>query len=181
MEIERFRSYLLLLARMKLDRKLRGKLDPSDIIQQTMLEAHQAIESFRGDNTAAMAAWLRQILARNLATAVRDWTRGKRDLRNERSLSAELDDSAARLEGWLAADQSSPSQRVQRHERALRLAEALGRLPDNQRDAVVMRHLQGESLAAIAAQLGCTSAAAAGLLQRGLKNLRSSLAEWNEP
>ena len=175
MELERFRSYLLLLARMKLDRKLRSKLDPSDVVQQTLLEAHQALESFRGNDTAAPAAWLRQILARNLANAVRDLTRAKRDVRKERSLQADLDASASQLEAWLATEQSSPSQKMERHERALQLAEALAQLPENQREAVMLRHFQDMALAQIAEQLDCTSAAAAGLLQRGLKNLRKAL------
>ena len=177
MELERFRSYLVLLARLKLDRKLRGKLDASDVVQQTLLEAHQALESFRGNDLPAQAAWLRQILARNLANAVRDLTRAKRDVRKERSLQADLDNSASQLEGWLAAEQSSPSQKMERHERALQLAEALAQLPDAQRDAIVLRHFQGLSLAEIAEQLDCTTAAVTGLLQRGLKNLRKSLAD----
>jgi RNA polymerase sigma-70 factor (ECF subfamily) len=180
LEMERFRSYLLLLARMKLDRKVRGKVDASDVVQQTLLEAHQAMESFRGGDTAAQAAWLRQILARNLANAVRDLTRAKRDVRKERALKADLDASASQFEGWLAAEQSSPSQKMERQERALQLAEALALLPESQRDAVVLRHFQELSLAEIAEQLDCTSAAVAGLLQRGLKNLRKSLSEWNE-
>lgn len=180
MEIERFRSYLLLLARMKLDRKLRGKLDPSDVVQQTLLEAHQAIESFRGDDTAAQAAWLRQILARNLANAVRDLTRARRDVRRERALQTDLDDSASQLEGWLVSEQSSPSQQMEQHERALQVAEALAQLPENQREAVVLRHFQGMSVAQIAEQLDSTAAAAAGLLQRGLKNLRNALEDGAE-
>jgi RNA polymerase sigma-70 factor (ECF subfamily) len=180
LEIERFRSYLLLLARMKLDRKLRGKLDASDVVQQTLLEAHRALESFRGDDTDAQAAWLRKILARNLANAVRDLTRAKRDVRKERALQTDLDASASQLEGWLAAEQSSPSQKMERHERALQLAEALAELPDAQRDAVLLRHFQELSLAEIAEQLDCTTAAVTGLLRRGLKNLRKSLSEWNE-
>ena len=178
MDIERFRSYLLLLAQMKLDRKLRGKLDASDVVQQTLLEAHQALESFRGDASAAQAAWLRQILARNLANAVRDLTRAKRDVRRERALQTDLDASASQLEGWMASEQSSPSQKMERHERALQLAEALAQLPDSQRDAILLRHFQELSLAEIAEQLDCTTAAVTGLLQRGLKNLRKSLAEW---
>jgi RNA polymerase sigma-70 factor, ECF subfamily len=181
LDLERFRSYLVLLARLKLDRKLRGKLDASDVVQQTLLEAHQALESFRGGDTTAQAAWLRRILARNLANAVRDLTRAKRDVRKERTLQADLDASASQLEGWLAVEQSSPSQKMERQERAFRLAEALGLLPESQRDAVVLRHLQGLSLADIAGQLECTTAAVTGLLQRGLKNLRKSLADWNEP
>jgi RNA polymerase sigma-70 factor, ECF subfamily len=180
LDLERFRSYLVLLARLKLDRKLRGKLDASDVVQQTLLEAHQGLESFRGDDVPAQAAWLRQILARNLANAVRDLTRAKRDVRKERSLQADLDTSASRLEGWLAAEQSSPSQKMERHERALQLAEALAQLPEAQRDAVVLRHFQSLSLAEIAAQLDCTTAAVTGLLQRGLKNLRKSMAEGSE-
>jgi RNA polymerase sigma-70 factor, ECF subfamily len=180
LDLERFRSYLLLLARVRLDRKLQAKLDASDVVQQTLLEAHQAIESCRADDVAAQAAWLRQILARNLANAVRDLTRTKRDVRKERSLNADLGASADQLDGWMAAEQSSPSQKMERHERALRLAEALAQLPDTQRDAVVLRHFQGLSLAEIAEELDCTTAAVTGLLQRGLKNLRNSLAERNE-
>lgn len=180
MDIERFRSYLLLLARMKLDRKLRSKLDASDVVQQTLLEAHEALESFRGNDTAAQAAWLRQILARNLANAVRDLTRAKRDVRKELALKTDLDASASQLDAWLASEQSSPSQRVERQEQALHLAQALAQLPDSQRDAVVLRHFQGMALAEIAEQLDCTPAAVTGLLQRGLKNLRKSLARWNE-
>src|SRR5436190_18019676 len=101
LDLDRFRSYLLLLARARLDRKIQGKLDASDIVQQTMLEAHQALESFRGENVAAQAAWLRQILARNLANVVRDFTREKRDVTRERSFHADLDQSASHLEGWL--------------------------------------------------------------------------------
>jgi RNA polymerase sigma-70 factor (ECF subfamily) len=181
LDLERFRSYLVLLARLKLDAKLRGKLDASDVVQQTLLEAHEALASFRGDNLTAQAAWLRQILARNLANAVRDLTRGKRDVRRERSLQAALDNSASQLEGWLAAEQSSPSQKLERHERALQLADALAQLPEAQREAVVLRHFQGLPLAEIAEQLHSTPAAVTGLLQRGLKNLRKSLADWGEP
>jgi RNA polymerase sigma-70 factor (ECF subfamily) len=181
LDLDRFRSYLLLLARTRLDRQLQGKLDASDIVQQTLLEAHQALESFRGDNVAAQAAWLRQILARNLANAVRDWTRDKRDVRRERDLQAGLDESASRLEGWLAAEQSSPSQQAQRHERALLLAQALADLPEQQREAVLLRHFQGCSLAEIAETLDTTTAAVTGLLHRGLKNLRRALQELGEP
>lgn len=177
MDLEHFRSYLLLLARMRLDRKLQGKLDASDVVQQTMLEAHQALQSFRGENLATQAAWLRQILARNLANAVRDLGRAKRDVKRERSLHTALDESASQLECWLAADQSSPSQRAEKHERALLLAQALANLPQNQREAVVLRHFQGLPLNEIAEQLGCTSAAVTGLLQRGLRNLRKLLGE----
>src|SRR5215469_2906430 len=170
--LERFRPYLLMLARARLDPRLKAKLDASDVVQQTLLEAHQGLAQFRGQTSGEQAAWLRQALARNLANAVRDLRRDKRDVARERSLEAALDESSARLEGWLAAEQSSPSQRAERHERALRLAEALAALPEGQREAVVLRHWHGWPLADIARQLGCTTAAVTGLLHRGLKNLR---------
>jgi RNA polymerase sigma-70 factor (ECF subfamily) len=175
--LERFRPYLLLLARARLDPRLQAKLDASDLVQQTLLEAHQGLAQFRGQSSGEMAAWLRQALARNLANAVRDLRRAKRDVARERSLEAALDESSARLEGWLAAEQSSPSQRAERHERAVLLAEALEALPEAQRQAVVLRHWHGWSLAEIAGQLGCTTAAVTGLLYRGLKHLRKRLQE----
>jgi len=168
---EQFRSYLLLLARMRLDPRLRGKLDASDIVQQTLLEAHQGQDQFRGQSVAEQAAWLRQILARNLANVLRDLGRAKRDI------DRELHASSAQLEDFLIADQSSPSQNVERQERAIRLAVALEELPVSQREAVVLRHFHGSSLVEIAEQLGTTTAAVTGLLHRGLKNLRERLRE----
>ena len=176
--LEKFRNYLRLLARLHLDRRLQGKMDESDLVQLTLLKAYEALGDFRGQTDAEQAAWLRQILARNLANAVRDLGRAKRDVGRERSLQAALDESAAQLEGWLATEQSSPSQQAQRHERAVRLAEALAALPDNQREAVVLRHFHGCSLADIGRQLSCSTAAVTGLLHRGLKNLRKQLHEF---
>jgi RNA polymerase sigma-70 factor (ECF subfamily) len=175
--LERYRNYLLLLARFRLDPRLRGKVDASDVVQQTLLEAHQDLPRVRGRTSGEQAAWLRQILARNLANLVRDFGRDRRDVNRERSLQAALDESASGLEGWLAAAQSSPSQRAERHERAVRLAEALATLPETQREALLLRHWHGLSLVEIGAQLSCTTAAVTGLLHRGLKNLRKLLHE----
>jgi RNA polymerase sigma-70 factor (ECF subfamily) len=173
--VERFRSYLLLLARARLDARLRGKLDASDVVQRTLLEAHHGRGAFRGRTAGEQAAWLRQILARNLANTTRDHRRDKRDVARERSLEAALDESASALGAWLAADQPSPSEQVERHERALLLTDALAELPESQREAVVLRHWEGLPLADIAERLHCTTAAVTGLLQRGLKNLRKNL------
>jgi RNA polymerase sigma-70 factor, ECF subfamily len=121
-DLERFRAYLRLLARLQLDPRLRRTLDPSDMVQQTLVRAVQGLDGFRGHGDAAVAAWLRQILANQLANAARDLGRAKRDLGRERSREAALEQSSARLERWLAAEQSSPSQRAERNEQLLRLA-----------------------------------------------------------
>jgi RNA polymerase sigma-70 factor (ECF subfamily) len=179
-KLEGFRAYLRLLARLQLDPRLRGKLDPSDMVQQTMVRALQALNRFRGSDDAALAAWLRQILAHQLANAVRDLGRAKRDVGRERSLEAALDASSARLEAWLAADQSSPSQRAQRNEQLLRLAEALDALPESQREAVTLQQLHGWTLEEVGRQLNRSPAAVAGLIKRGLKQLRMLMQDTRE-
>jgi len=178
--LEHFRSYLHLLARLQLGTRYQKKLDASDVVQQTLLKAHQALEQFRGREPAELAAWLRQILARTLADLARDLSRAKRDIDLERSLEAAVEGSSARLEAWVA-DESSPSQNAMRHEQSLRLAEALATLPEPQREALVLKHCEGWSLAAIAEHLGRTPPAVASLLRRGLKQLRELLREENEP
>ena len=125
--LERFRDYLRLLTRVQLGRAWGGWLDPSDLVQQTLLEAYQKRDQFRGSTDQAQGAWLRAILARNVADAIRSQGRQKRDIARERSLEAELEASSARLGAWLAADQSTPSEQAVRHEQAVLLANALAR------------------------------------------------------
>src|SRR6516165_3886194 len=116
-DLERFREYLRLLARVQMDPRLQGKLDPSDIVQQTLLEAFQKRDQFRGATDAERAAWLRRILAHNLADALRAFGRDKRDLDRERSLEESLRASSLRLERWLATGDASPSEQSERQER----------------------------------------------------------------
>jgi RNA polymerase sigma-70 factor (ECF subfamily) len=175
--LERFRSYLLLLARVQLQGRAPARLDASDVVQQTLLEAHRQREAFRGTTDAERAAWLRQILAHNLADAARAQHRDRRDVSRERSLEAELAQSSQRLADWLAADQSSPSVRAARDEDALRLAAALAELPQAQRDALILQHWHGLTLAQIGERLGRSPVAVAGLLKRGLHRLRELLAD----
>ncbi|MGI9328644.1 MAG: sigma-70 family RNA polymerase sigma factor [Pseudomonadales bacterium] len=176
--LENYREYLQLLAQLNLDKQLQGKIDLSGVVQQTMLEAYQALPRYQKQGTDQLAAWLRQILANNLADEVRKLRTGKRDVRREKSLDAALQHSSVRLQEWLANEQSSPSGRIQRQEQAVSLTAALAKLPDAQRDALVLRHFQGHSLAEIAAQLGRSHAAVAGLLKRGLQQLRNQLDDW---
>ena len=172
---ERCREYLCLLARLQLSPRLRGKLDPSDVVQQTLLKAHEKRDQFRGHSDAELMGWLRQILANQLAEAVRKFGTEARDLAREHSLQAGLEESSARLQSCLAADQSSPSQRVLREEQLLHLAQALAELPPDQRRAVELHHLQGCSLAEVSRRMDRSQAAVVGLLFRGMKKLRRLL------
>ena len=172
--LESFRNYLLLLARMQLDGRLRGQLDPDDLVQQTLTRALEKRDRFRGSDDAQRAAWLRTLLSRTLIDAARKLARAGGVAR---SLEASLEQSSARLEAFLAADQTSPSGRVVRQERLLRLSDALAALPGDQRRAIELKHLQGLALIEVARRMGRTVSAVAGLLQRGLRALREDLGE----
>jgi RNA polymerase sigma-70 factor (ECF subfamily) len=173
---DRDRAYLALIARQHVGADLQGKLDVSGVIQQTLLEAHAA------GHVAMLGighrlAWLRTALARNLTDELRRLRADKRDAGRERPLDAALDTSAASLARFLAADQSSPSERADRDEQLLRLASAVAELPDGQRYAVELHYFQGRPVAEVATALGKTTAAVAGLLKRGLRQLREHLAD----
>jgi RNA polymerase sigma-70 factor (ECF subfamily) len=174
--LEPFRSYLEVLARVHLDPRLRGKLDPADVVQQALLRAHAAWPALHSTDRPVLAAWLRRILARTLADVVKHYERDRRAVDLERSLEADLDRSASGLAGWLAADQTSPSQAAERNEELLRLADALAALPEPQREVVVLKHLRGWTLQQIAEHIGRTVPAVASLLRRGLEDLRRRLA-----
>jgi RNA polymerase sigma-70 factor (ECF subfamily) len=172
---ERYRAYLHLLARLQLDRRLQAKVDASDIVQQTLVRAIHNASEFRGQTGAEVAVWLRKILANTLANTLRDLGRQRRDVRRERSIQASVEQSSARLESWLAADQTSPSQRAIRSEQAVELADALANLPEAQREALTLHHLHEWTLDQVAHHLGRSPAAVAGLIKRGLRTLRDQL------
>jgi RNA polymerase sigma-70 factor (ECF subfamily) len=178
--LEAYRDYLRLLARTQLGPRLQAKLDASDIAQQAILQAHQAQGQFRGTTEAERLAWLRAILANVLAAVTRRFEARVRDVGRERSLEADLEQSSSRLECLFAADETSPSQRAVRCEELLRLAAALTRLPEDQRQAVELHYLKGLTVADVAEQMGRSRAAVVGLLFRGLKKLRQLLREGGE-
>jgi len=173
--LERYRDYLRLLARLQMDTRLLAKLDPSDVVQDTLLKAHEKLEQFRGKTEVEFAAWLRSILANELAQAVRRYGAEARDIAREQSLEAALDQSSARLEAWLSDHESGPEKQAERQEQMLRLAGALGELPEDQRLAVELHHLQAVPVAAVAEQMGRSAAAVGALLFRALKKLRQLL------
>jgi RNA polymerase sigma-70 factor (ECF subfamily) len=169
---ERYREYLRLLARLNLDPRLQGKIDPSGIVQQTLLEAHLAKQQLGHLPADQLLAWLMRVLAHNLQDEIRKIRADKRDARREKSLQAAIENSSLRLEALLAANDSTPSAHLEKQERAVRLAAALSRLPEAQREALVLQHWKGCTLAEIAETMGRTRAAVAGLLKRGLSQLR---------
>src|SRR5262249_29180415 len=135
-------------------------------------EAHQALDRFREGGDSQQAAWLRQILANNLKDEIRRFSTAARDVAREQSLEASLHESSSRLESWLAASQSSPSQQAVQHEQLLLLADALAQLPEDQRLVVELHHLQGLPLTDVAERMDRSKGAVAQLLFRGLGKLR---------
>lgn len=172
---EKYRAYLTMLARSNVAPRNRARIDPSGLVQQTLLNAVERQGQFRGQSEAEVMGWLKQILANQLADALRGLARAKRDANREQSLD-HINDSFSRVEGWLVSMQPSPSQQAVRSEELFRMADALGQLPEPQRDAIVLHHLQGLPLSEVCQQLDKTPGAVAGLLHRGLKSLRELMA-----
>jgi RNA polymerase sigma-70 factor (ECF subfamily) len=176
-QLERYRPLLRLLARqIRLDARLRPRLDSSDLVQEALLKAHRGLAQFRGTTEAELIAWLQQILRHAALDAIDRETARQRDPALERSLQAVVEESSARLEAFLASREPSPGERAERQELLLRIAAALDQLPEDQRDAVVLRDVMGTAVAEIAERLGRTEQSVAGLLQRGRRRLRELLA-----
>jgi RNA polymerase sigma-70 factor (ECF subfamily) len=167
---------LVLLARLQLSRRLGAKLDASDAAQQALLEACRTFPQFRGTTEAELTAWLRAILAHVLAHEVRRYagTQG-RDLTREASLDAELAESSRRLQQVLADPGLSPSEHAAQQEQELRLADVLARLPEDYREVIVLRNLEGLSHEEAARRMGRGVGAVRMLWVRALARLRREL------
>ncbi len=173
--LEAYRDYLTLLARMQIGRRLRGKADPGDVVQETFLHAVRDAGQFRGKSDEELAGWLRQILAARLADLVRRYcgTR-RRDVSLERALQVELDQSSQVLDRGLAAPHSSPSERAIRNEQAAELARALERLPEDYREVLILHHLEECDFLEVARHMGRSVEAVKKLWARALAQLRRS-------
>jgi RNA polymerase sigma-70 factor (ECF subfamily) len=174
--LERYRAYLTLLARLQIGRRLQGKVDCADLVQDTFLEAARHFARFRGQTETELAAWLRQILAGCLAHLVRRYCGTQaRDVRLERVLEDELDQSSRAIDRGLIAEQSTPSQRASRREQAVLLANALDRLPPDYREVIILRHLEGLTFPEVAQRMGRTLNSVEKLWVRALPRLRRAL------
>jgi RNA polymerase sigma-70 factor (ECF subfamily) len=175
-ELERYRPLLKLQTRqMELDPRLQRRFDGSDVVQEALLKAPVKLDQFRGRTEAELVQWLYEILASTLVDEVRKAHRRKRDLALERSLVAAVGESSARLEAYLADQNPTPATRAERQDVLVRVARALEQLPEDQRDVVLLRDVQGHAVAEIAARLARTEKSVAGLLLRGRARLRQLL------
>lgn len=171
----RHQNFLRLLACAEIVPGLRKRIEPSDIVQQTLLEAHNTRDQFRGQSDAEMAQWLRQILQHNIVDSLRALQTQKRNVNLEQP-QADLHQTSHRLDNLLAS-YSTPSQHAMRSEHLLQLSEAIFELSEDQREAIIQHHLKGLKLAQISAEWGRSEASIAGLLQRGLRKLRTLMAD----
>jgi RNA polymerase sigma-70 factor (ECF subfamily) len=175
--LEQYREYLRFLARMRLDAGLRTQFDPSDIVQQTLLRAHERFSQFRGRSDGEFRAWLRSILARCLSDAARSSGRQQAAQPRAKSLQAALEQSSAKLEALLVSAEASPSHGALNAELLIALADALSRLPADQRMAVELRYLHGLAVPDVAERMGRSTVSVTGLLYRGMKALRTVMSE----
>ncbi len=174
--LECYRAYLVVLARVQIGRRLQGKVDASDVVQEAFLGAYRDFPQFRGSTEKEFLAWLRQILISLLANLVRHYQGAqRRDVRLERQLAHDLEQSSQALDRNLIAPQSSPSEQAIRREQSVLLAEALGRLPQEWRELLILRHLEGLSFPEVARRLGRSIDSLKKLWPRALASLRRLL------
>jgi RNA polymerase sigma-70 factor, ECF subfamily len=171
----RYRAWLRLLARLQIDSRFQGKFDPSDIAQQALLEACRALTQFRGQTEAELTAWLRQVLAHVLAHEVRRQTTQQRDLSREVSLEQDLARSSQQMAAVLAGAGPTPSRQAEQHEQELLLAEVLARLPEDYREVIHLRNLEGLPHEEVARRMGRGVGAVRMLWVRALARLRQEL------
>lgn len=174
-----YTNYLKLLVTAQMDSRLRVRVSPSDIVQETFFEAHRDFEQFRGQSTGEFVAWLRKIVVNNILRVVEQHLHAeKRDVRREVSLEEigrRLEQSTVRLETLLAEQTDSPSGCAVRHEHEILLADALATLPRDYREVIVLRHIEGLPFEDVARRMERSAGAVRMLWLRALKSLRDRI------
>jgi len=173
--LDLYRSYLRLMASLCTREQLQAKLSSSDIVQATFLQAQRNFQDFKGNSEGELISWLRKILAREWAMEVRRYSTDRRDVRVEREIDGQLDESSGAVGAMLAARLPSPSESVLRRERVVLLADALDQLPPHYREIIVMRHLQGQSFREIATTTNRTLNSVKSIWQRAIAEMRKQL------
>lgn len=171
-----YEAWLKLLARLEIDSRFAGKFSASDAVQQTLLEAWKDWDRFRGQTQQQRLAWLRKILAHQLARLARHYAGAqKRDVAREVSLEQSLSCASQRLEAFVADRGPTPSRVVEQREQQLELAQVLERLPEEYREVLILRNLEELSHSEIAQRMGRSEGAVRMLWVRALAALRDEL------
>lgn len=170
-QLERFRNQLLPLAENRCLALRTIGIEAEDVVQETLRRAYDKREQFRGSSDREFVGWLRAILATTLARMIR----GKGHRTPVRSLESALDESSARLDLFLASRDPSPSRHVLDEERRERLYACLFQIPEDQRRAIILHHIEEKSVAEVAEIMSRTSAAVASLLHRGVEAMQKRM------
>ncbi len=176
--LDSYRNYLRLIATTSFERQLRGKTDPSDVVQDALVKVHENFHQFRGATERELLAWMRAILVRLLTDLHRRFVRGaERKVGRERSIEDVVDRSSLALEGFLAARQDSPSARAHQREQSVLLADALARLSPDDRQVITLRNLLELSWEEVALRMGRSADAVRMLWTRAVRRLGDQLEE----
>lgn len=177
-----YANYLRMLANSQLDDKLKARVSASDLVQDTLMEAHRDFPQFRGGCEREFVAWLRQILVNNLRRQVEKHVQTeKRDIRREISIEAigaAMDRSTVNMRVMLQDGGPTPSAETMQRENAVVLADYLARMPDEYRQVLMLRNLQGLGFAEVAQQMDRSAGAVRMLWVRAIRHLRQMM---NDP
>lgn len=178
--VDSYMNYLSLLARMQVGHTLQAKVDPADLVQETVLQVHRDIGHFLGSTEREFSAWLRSIMAHVGANVIRRFHAGCRDLRLERQLQDDVDRSSQMIGNVIQAPDTSPSQKAVRREQSVLLAQALSRLSADYREVIILHHLEAIPLADVAKKMGRSVGSVRKLWARGLVRLRDEMRGHHE-
>lgn len=171
----RYRAWLRLIVAQGISGKFQAKIDPSDVVQQTIVQAIENWPSFRGSTERELMAWLRTILSRRVLQSMREFKTQRRNIDREWAIDQAVHSSAQALENLPCIQSPHPIDQVIGAERLLRMCDALETLPESQKLAITLHHFETKSIAEVADIMQRSPASVAGLLKRGMRSLRQTL------